>query len=144
MCDPLSVSASILTVINVAAQSCEILYKAFHLFGGAGEDLNHYLSILESLKGTFAGIAKLEKDAGSPHVIPKSLKDRVEECGLHLRDIESLVRPSYEKFQQSKTDRLWIRIKWSTAYQTQKIERLMTRIESHYKALTLELLLLNT
>ena len=144
MCDPLSVTASVLAVVTAAAQSCDFLCTFFRSYHDTAEYLKHYISTLEGLKAVLASIAELERATPRQLDFDQGLKGRLEECGLHLQAIEKTVIPSYNSLRRSKADRLWTKMKWSTACQRQKIDKLMTRIESHCKTFVLVLLLLNT
>lgn len=144
MCDPLSVTGSVIAVVTVAVESCDTLCTFFRSFCDTAEYLKHYISKLEALKAVFADIAELDKATSGHLTLDQGLKSQLEECGLHLQEIEKTVMPSYKKLQMSKGDRLWTKMKWSTAIQRQKIEKLMIRIESHCQTFVLTLLLLNT
>ena len=144
MCDPLSVAGSVIAVVTVAAQSCDFLCTFFRSYHDTAEYLKHYISTLEALKAVFASIAELEKATPCQLDFDRGLKGRLEECGLHLQAIEKLVTPSSNSLQISKADRLWTKVKWSTALQRQKIDKIMIRIESHCNTFVLTLLLLNT
>lgn len=144
MCDPLSVTGSVIAVVTVAAQSCDTLCTFFQSYYDTAEYLKHYISTLEALKAVFASIAELDKESSHHLDFDQRLRDRLEECGLHLQAIEKTVMPSYNRLQVSNANRLWTKMKWSTAYQRQKIDKLMNRIESHCKTFVLTLLLLNT
>ena len=143
MCDPLSVTGSIIAVVTVATQSCDSLCTFFPSYSDTAEYLKHYISTLEALKAVFASIAELDQETSRHLAFDQGLKGRLEECGLHLQAIEETVMPSYNRLQMSRADRFWTKMKWSTAYQRQKIDRLMTRIDSHCKTLVLTLLLFN-
>lgn len=144
MCDPFSVTASVLTVISAATQTCETLAKFFRSFRDASKDIEHYLSTLQALQSTLASIAQLEKETSSQHLITKELQGRLAKCGVHLQAIENLVRLFYDKLGTSRADNLWVKMKWSTTLQRQKIEKHMARVESHCMMFSLDLLLLNT
>lgn len=144
MCDPLSVASSVIAVVTVAAQSCDSLCTFFRSYIDTAEYLKHYISTLEGLKAVFAGIAELDKEFSRHLDFDQGLKGRLEECGVHLQAIEKTVMRSYNRLQSSRADRLWTKVKWSTAYQRQKIDKLMIRIESHCQSFVMTLLLLNT
>ena len=144
MCDPLSVTASVIAVVTAAGQSCDFLCTFFRSYHDTTEYLKHYISTLEGLKAVFASIAELERAAPRQLDFDQGLKGRLEECRLHLQAIEKTVSPSYNSLRRSKADRLWTKVKWSTACQRQKIDKLMIRVESHCKTFVLTLLLLNT
>lgn len=144
MCDPLSVTGSVIAVVTVAAQSCDSLCTFFRSYLDTAEYLKHYISTLEGLKAVFASIAELDRETSRYLDFDQGLKGRLEECGLHLQAIEKTVMRSFNRLQSSKADRVWTKMKWSTAYQRQKLDKLMIRIESHCKTFVLTLLLLNT
>ena len=145
MCDPLSVTGSVIEVVTVAVESCDTLCTFFRSFCDTAEYLKHYISTLEALKVVFADIAELDKETSRHHLaFHQGLKSQLEECGLHLQAIEKTVMPSYDRLQMSRGDRLWTKMKWSTAFQRQRIEKFMIRIESHCQTFVLTLLSLNT
>ena len=144
MCDPLSVTGSVIAIVTVAVESCDSLCTFFRSFCDTAEYLKHYISTLEALKAVFANIAELDKETSRHLTFDQGLKSQLEECGLHLQAIEKTVMPSYKRLQMSKGDRLWTKMKWATAFQRQRIEKLMIRIESHCQTFVLTLLLLNT
>lgn len=144
MLDPLSVAGSVIAVVTVATQSCDSLCTFFRSYGDTAEYLKHYISTLEALKAIFATITELNGEASYHFSFDQGLRGRLEECGLHLQAIEEIVMPSHHKLQMSKVDRVWTKMKWSTASQRQRIDKLMVRIESHCQTFILSLLLLNT
>lgn len=144
MCDPLSVTGSVIAVITVAVQSCDSLCTFFRSYEDTAEYLKHYISTLEALKAIFASVTELDEEASHHFAFDQGLRGRLEECGLHLQAIEQTVMLSHNRLQVSKADRLWTKMKWSTASQRQRIDKLMIRIESHCKTFIMSLLLLNT
>ena len=144
MCDPLSIIGGVIATVTVAAQSCNRVCTIFRSYHDTTEYLKHHISTLEALKAILAGIAELDREIPHIFALDQGFKARLEECALHLQVIERTVVSSHNRLKVCKADRLWTKLKWSTAYQRQKIDKLMSMIESHCKTFILNLLLLNS
>ena len=144
MADPLSATGIVIAVIGLAAQSCEALCNFFRSFHEAAEDLRHHIATLQALKSTFTRISDLEADYKSHGWVRQALSSRLPECLLDLKTMEDFVGPLYDAMQNGKARRAWTKTKWAGAYQKQKIERFMARVESYYMTFSLDLLLIST
>ena len=143
MCDPLSTTASILTVAGFAAKSCECIYNALKLFSDAPKDLQHHINAVQSLQSILADIAALEKDLPNSAIITPDLKARLQACTLDLQAVETLAKSFHSRLGEGRARRTWAKIRWSSMDQRQALKRHLGRIESYHRTFSLELLLLN-
>ena len=77
MCDPLSITASVLAVVGFAAKSCDCLCHFLRSISEVLEDVQHHIATLQALQETFAGIAALKKDIGARTLIKSDFKARL-------------------------------------------------------------------
>lgn len=144
MADILSVTGSVIAVLGLAVQSCEVLCKFLRSFHEAAGDLEHHIATLQALKSTFARITDLERDFTNHDWVGQPLSSRLQECLLELKAMEEFVKPLHHELLNGRARRVWMKTKWAGANQKQRIERFMARIESYYMTFSLDLLLINT
>lgn len=143
MCDPLSVTASVLAVAGFAAKSCECLYTSLRLFSEAPHDLQHHVTALQALHSTFSGIVALENHAPNAALISPELKARLHACMLDLQTMEKLAMAFHAQLEEGRVRRTWAKVRWSSADQRQTLKSHLRRIESYHRSFSLDLLLLN-
>lgn len=142
MCDPLSVTASTLTVVGFAAQSCQLLSNFFYSFYDAPKDLQHHIAALHALRSTFAGIATLEKEIPDTSCFTPDFCVRLRDCILDFQVTERRLKSLCTHLEEGSVRRIWTRVKWSSIDQT-KIKKFLARVESYHATFSLDLLLLN-
>ena len=143
MADPLSGTASILAVLNLAAHSCGYLYDFFQSFSDASVDLRHHTLTLQSLQSAFTSISTLENEIADPLLVTPEFHFRLEECMLDLRVLEGFIRPAQTKCDGEGARKIWAKVRWASADQKAKIKRCLAKIDRHRTAFQLDLLLLN-
>ena len=143
MCDPLSVIASALTVIEVAANSCEYLHKALKRFSDAPKDIQHHITTVQALQSTFASLSALEIDLANDQIVTPDFKARLQACMLDLQALERLVKSFNAQLEEGKVRRTWAKLRWSSVDQRQTLRSHLSRIESYHTTFSLDLLLLN-
>lgn len=144
MGDPLSATASILAVIDLAAHSCGSLYHFVRSYAEASDDLRHYAITLQALQSSFRGISLLESEAFDPTFFTPEFQTRMQDCILDLQALERLIKPTRTRCEaEGVTKRVWTRIRWASVDQKAKLRRCLERIERHRTTFSLDLLLLN-
>ena len=143
MCDPLSITASVLTVVACAAQSCDGLCRFLRSISEVSEDIQHHIAALQALQSTFAGIAALERDIPIRAFIKPAFKVRLNECMLDLQEMEKLVKSFHIQLEEGRVRRMWTRVRWSSLSHNHKLQKYLSRIESYHTTFSLDLLLLN-
>ncbi|KAL9034952.1 MAG: hypothetical protein Q9214_006810 [Letrouitia sp. 1 TL-2023] len=143
MGDPLSTTASILAVANLAAHSCGLLYETFQSFSKAPEDIRRNISALQSLKSIFAGIVALENDIPDPALITPDFESRLEECMLDLQAMEIFIAPFQTRCEDGKIRKTLARLRWASIDQKSKLRKHLERIEYYQRLFSLELQLLH-
>lgn len=144
MGDPLSGTASILAVLDVAAHSCGYLYTLVRSYSEASDDLRHYAITLQALQSSFRGISLLENEDFDPTFFTPEFQTRMQDCILDLQALERLIKPTQTKCEaEGVTKRVWARIRWASVDQKARLKRCLDRIERHRTTFSLDLLLLN-
>lgn len=143
MCDPLSITASVLAVVGFAAQSCGCLCHFLRSISEVSEDVQHHVATLQALQETFAGIAALEKDVPICTLIQPAFKARLEECMIDLQDMERFIKPFHMQLKEGRGRRMWTRFRWFSTSQQHRLQRYFARIEIYHTNFSLDLLLLN-
>lgn len=144
MGEPLSGAASILAVLNLAAQSCGCLYDFFRSFLDASEDLRHYAVTLQALQSAFTRISALETEFSDPHLSTPDFHFRMQECMLDLQALEALIKPAQNRYDRDSARKIWARMRWASVDQKAKLRRRLEKIDRHRTTFQLDLLLLNT
>ena len=143
MCDPLSVTASVLAVAGFAVKASECLYRTLRLLSETPDDLHHHITAIQALQSTFAGIVALGNDAQNAAFITTDLKDRLQACILDLQAMERLARSFHAQHGEGKARRTWSKMRGSLTDQRQTLKSHLRRIESYHMRFSLELLLIN-
>ena len=143
MCDPLSVGVSALTIAEVAAKTCEGLYKILRRFSEAPRDIEHHINSLRTLQSTFVAITGLEQHAEGIPLITPDFKARLRECMLDLQAMERLANSFDVQLEEGRIRRTWARLRWASADQRQLLKSHLGRIESYHRIFSLDLLLCN-
>ena len=143
MGDPLSSTASILALVNLAAQSSGWLYSFFRSYSEASEDLRHHANTLQALQSSFIGISTLQHQISDPTIFVPGFQARMQECMLDLQALEKLIKSSRIRCQGDNLERIWARLRWASVDQKAKVKRYLERIERHRDAFSLDLVLVN-
>lgn len=143
MCDPLSATASVITVAGVAAQTCEYLYKTVRCLSDAPKEVRRHVVALQALQSTLTGIAALEKDIPNPGIFTEEFKIRLRECISDLQAMEQHAKPFQQQFDEGTARRTWAKVRWSSVDHKYRLKKYLARIESHYAILSLGLSLLH-
>lgn len=144
MGDPLSCTASILAVLELAAHSCGYLYNLVRSFSETSDDLRHYAITLQALQSSFTDISLLESEDLDPAFFTPEFQVRMEDCIHDLQALERLIGPTMTKCEAGGvTKRFWARLRWASVDQKAKLKRCLERIERHRTTISLDLLLLN-
>ena len=143
MCDPLSVIASAVAVIEVAAKSCEYLHKTLRRVSDAPKDIQHHITTVQALQSTFTNLSALEIDLENDLIVTPDFKARLQACTLDLQVLERLVKSFNAQLEESKVRRTWAKLRWSSVDQRHTLRSHLSRIESYHTTFSLDLLLLN-
>jgi hypothetical protein len=134
MCDPLSVTFSVLAVVGFAAKSCECVCQTLTRYSAAPEDLQRHLTVVQALKSTFDDIARLNKDAPASVPLPLGFTDRLRVSLLDLQAIEELAQSFHAQLKQTKAHRrIWARLRLSLLDQKHILKGHLSRIESYHQ-----------
>lgn len=143
MSDPLSVIASVLTVAGLAATSCECLYKSVRRISQAPKDLQHHLKVIRALQSTFLAITTLAKDVSDIAVLVPGIESRIQACIVDLQAAEAMLTSYNKRLKESRTRRIWTKVRWSSIDQQEVLKSYLRRIESYYMTFSLDLQLIN-
>ena len=97
---------------EVAAKSCEGLYKTLRRFSEAPRDIQHRITLLRALESTFTGIAALEQDAAIVSIITPEFKARLRACMLDLQAMETLAKSFNADLEGGKLRKTWAKMRW--------------------------------
>ena len=144
MADPLSIAASVIAIAELAARSCECLYKYIKHFSEADGELNEHLDAVKSLRIVFSGIADLQQDHPdlASH-LTADFSNRLEICLTELQETERYVQSYKMRLDQGRVRRAWAKARWSSVDHRQRLKKRLDRISFHYRTFSLDLILLN-
>ena len=143
MGDPLSSTASILALVNLAAQSSGCLYNFFRSFSEASEDLRHHANTLQALQSSFIAISALWDEISDPTIFVPGFQARMQECLLDLQALERLIKSTRIRCEGDGIERIWARLRWASVDQKAKLKRYLEKIETHRDTFSLDLMLVN-
>jgi len=142
MCDPLSVTASVITVAALAVKACESLKHATVRFSQVSKDVNRHMAFIQALQTTLAGIATLNAPQLASIVMP-NFHDQLHDCLLDLQAMEKIVSSVATRLEDSQRNRTVARIRWTIGDQRRVLDDHLSRIEAYYQSFSLDLLVLN-
>lgn len=150
MADPLSSTASVLTIVVCAAESTKYLFKFFHGISRVPESVRQLHRALKSLHVTLTALQDAGTSSSSNVQFSPHLRQRLRECLNHLEawstkigridseiDQSQLSRHQWER----KTRRSWQKVKWLIAGE-QELSHFLEIIRLYHAEFSLELLTL--
>lgn len=143
MCDPLSVTASVIAIAGCAAQVCRCLSQSLSRYSEAPKGIQHYLAAVNALQVLFEGIEKLEKDTTLAALLTLKFSTRLQSCLLDLEMMETLATELQAQLDCQGFKRKWNLARLAFGPKRLVLENHLRRIKTYHRAFSLDLLLLN-
>lgn len=141
MADPISSFASVVTVAGTAAESIKILYKFFRKFHNASDQVDQWLTTLQSLSSTLSNLQQSSRTLDLRFPFSSRFQQRLLNCVTQLEictkevakiDAELGKASSSEKKKWAhKAKRSWGKAKWAI-FGDQKIKNAMRMISLYH------------
>lgn len=136
--DPVSATASMITLVEVACKSCHALHDFFRGISEAPDDIKQYCAILRSLKSTFQCMRSLIADPTVGQHLLRNVGTSLEECSVDLQSVDAKCRKAQEAMQRGKVRNSVTRIGWYLSGE-HSLEKFFARIQRWYTIFSLEM-----
>ncbi|KAH8883402.1 ankyrin [Thozetella sp. PMI_491] len=111
--DPLSITASALTLLAAASESCKSASKLYRQLSNAPADIREQSVSLEALSHTFGRLLTLLKDLPPPVVPSSTLVERLQEFLADIREAQIVVEEFNSLLGQGRARETLARVKWT-------------------------------
>jgi len=111
--DPLSGSASIVTLLGIAGSCCGSLCASLRSFSDAPADIRYQCVSIQSLQTTFKDLGALYADVPASYQFNRGLASKVSEFLGKTQDAEKKIALANAMLSRGTTIRTWTRLKWS-------------------------------
>ena len=138
--DPLSVTASAVTVAGLLSQSCLFVSDFLRNFSDASFDIkNHHLA-LQALHADLRKIQDLHTKNPSIVELTPEFSVLVPEMLADFTTVEAKLRKIRGKLRESKGSKAWARLTWSLSSE-QWLEKFLSRVHTYHAIFSSELML---
>ena len=141
--DPLSITASAITVVGVLSQSCLSGFDFLQRCSNAPVDIKiHHLAI----QALYADLRKIQDlHAKNPLIVELSpeFSALVPELLADFLAVETKLRKIHAKFGQGKGTKVWARVTWSLSSE-QWLGKFLDRVQVYHTVFISELMLIST
>ena len=139
--EPLSITASVVTLLAVACTSCQSIHSFLGGFADAPHDIKRNCAALQSLKSTLHCIQSLPAEFEIGQYFTENLKARLEECMTDLCVVETRVHKAQGQIRKGKLRKTWMRLRWSVSDE-HWLGRFFARVQTYQTVFALELMML--
>jgi hypothetical protein len=142
MADPFSAAANVITVLGVAARSCQYLLELCTKFADAPDDVQQTLVWLHALHSTFCALEKLAGDAVLRDVfldVSDGFASRLQYSVADLAAMERRLRKVADKLKKRGLMHAWARTKF--AFDGDRwMKKFYERLQMYQATFTLDLM----
>ena len=112
--DPTSFAASVLTLLGAAGASCEFIYNFMLDISELPEEIHSQARKLHCLKQSISNLIKIYEQNAAPHelYLDPFLKEQLKRFLDDTGEIESRIRKSSSRLDQSRAYHIWERLSW--------------------------------
>ena len=146
MADPISIAASLITVLTLAGCTCRQLSAYFTRIAKVPTTVQRCSLWLMSLASTFDKLKSLGSEIHLYHYLiqlPEGFNDRLRECTVDLQAIERRVGQVRQNLGRNCVLRTWARIKY-TALDEQCLQEFLQRLQMYQSAFSLDFIIIQT
>ena len=141
--DPLSITASAITVVSLLSQSCLSVFDFLQRCSNAPVDIKTHHLAIQALHADLRKIQDLHTK--NPLIIELSpeLSALIPEILADFLTVETKLRKLRTKFGQGRGTKVWARVTWSLSSE-QRLGKFLDRAQIYHAVLISELLLIST
>ena len=139
--DPLSSTASAITVLGLLTQSTIFTARFLHEYRDASVEIKHYHTTLENFRGCLMDMQALYSE--NAHIIELTpvVSTQIAECMADFVAMEAKIRKARCALERDKYTRTWARLKWSLLSE-QWFRNFFDRIQNYQSLFTFQLVTL--
>ena len=141
--DPLSITASAITVVGLLSQSCLSVFDFLQRCSDAPVDIKIHHLALQALHADLRKIQDLHAKNPSILELSPEFSALVPELLADFLAVETKLRKIRAKFDQGKGTKLWARVTWSLSSE-QWLGKFLDRVQIYQTVFTSELMLVYT
>ena len=140
MADPISIAASLITVLTLAASTCRRLSEYFVRFAKVPSTVQRCSFLLTNLASTFDKLKSLGSEIYLFHQsiqLPEGFNDRFKECTVDLHAIQRRVDRVRQNLGKNRVLRTWARMKY-TILDERCLQEFFQRLQMYQLAFSLD------
>ena len=141
--DPISTTASIISITGLACHSCQALISFFHGISEARGDILHFCSTLQSLDSILQSIKSLCIDARIKQHITLNLTVCLEKCASEVQLVDAKCQKAQKLIQRGPLHSSWARLRWYLSAE-HWLKKFFARVQTYHAILSLECSTLQT
>ena len=141
--DPVSATANIIAITQVACKSCQALLTFFRGISKAKEDILQSCKKLQSLESTLQCIGSLCIEPSVRRHITENLTGCLTECRSELAAADKKCRKAQESIGKGKMQSSWARVRWVSSAEDW-LGNFFSRVQTYHVIFSMELNILQT
>jgi hypothetical protein len=145
MADPLSIAASIASLLTISIQSCRYISNFFTQVSSAPAEVSFYRLCFQALHATFSELQIIFTDCSLVGVVlfPPGFDHRLESCKKDLEAVQAIINDMEQKMKGTRMRRTWASIN-NTLFTHERLEKFSNRLQQYQALFTLDLITINT
>ena len=136
--DPISATASMITIVEVACKSCHALHDFLRGISEAPDDIKQHRATLRSLKSTLHCMQSLIADPTVGQHLLRNVGTSLEECSMDLQSVDAKCRKAQGAMQRGKMRNGVTRVRWYLSGE-HSLEKFFARLQRWYTIFSLEM-----
>ena len=145
MADPISITASVASILTISIQTCRYLGASFSQISEAPKEAEQYQLFFRALIAAFCELRKICGDSAAPGVcpFPPDFKDRLESCKEDLEEMQAFVDGIDKNMKGKKMKKTWTRISY-VLFADERLKKFMNRLQMYQATFMLDLMTVNS
>ena len=141
--DPVSATANIIAITQIACKSCQALLSFFRGISKAKESILQSCKKLQSLESTLQCIGSLCVEPSVRRHITENMTSCLMECFSELEAADKKCRKAQESLEKGKMQSSWARVKWVSSAEDW-LDEFFSHIQTYHMIFSMELSILQT
>ena len=145
MADPLSITASVASVLTISIQTCRFLGTFFSQISEAPADAEQYQLFFRALIAAFCELQIIcnDKTNTGGTLFPPDFKDRLESCKEDLEEMQTFVEGINYEMKGKKLKKTWTRISY-VLFADERLKKFRIRLQIYQATFMLDLMTVNS
>ncbi|USP79462.1 hypothetical protein yc1106_06736 [Curvularia clavata] len=145
MADPLSIAASIASLLTLGIQSCRFLSNFFSKISDAPVEARLYQLCFQAMDATFCELQAICESwpATGEVTFPMGFEDRLTSCMKDLQSVDAFIRKAQPDIYTTTMKRAWAKVKYAM-FADDRLGKFSVRLQQYQASFTLDLIAINT